>query len=280
MPGDRIFIMLRINMPNDFNYFYKENDSWLTYDPNPLQTLRRLYPEYFHADEQARVDYSIIKQALLDPRDTAQQKTARQMFLNLFSMPHVNSYSHISTPALNQIEKSFGVQIMAHGVEEAKGGMRTLLIMALSNQVKSPAVHFGAFVSGPPNISPLSHGPYYLIYSMPSAVKTTYPDYPAFTDIAKVLVPFDENKIMLTEKLNEMHRHDLISTEKRDIFINKLVTYDAFLAHLKALTPDISKKRRSADSAQASALTELSLFGGDERRTEDTGSTALNPVTL
>jgi hypothetical protein len=267
-------------MPNRFDDFYKKNDSWLTYALNPLETLRLSYPDYFHTDEQARVNYQAIKQALLHPRDTTQQKKAREIFLNLFSMPHVTFRSYISTPALNQIETNFGAQITAHGVEESKGGMRTLLMIALTNKVQSPGQYFGALTLGAPDITALSHGPYYLIYSMPSAVKATHPDYPDFTEIAKVLVPFDENKVMLTDKLNEMHTLDLISTETRDEFIDKLMTYDDFLVLLEVLTPDTSKKRKNPDSKQASELANLSLFRGDERGAEEPEPESAPPCAI
>ncbi len=247
-------------MPDCFEDFYMKNDdNWLAYTPEPLKILRHLYPDYFYAEEKERVNYPAVKQAL-----SLQKSSARNLFLSLFSMPHVTSSSAILTDALCQIEGRFGEQIIAHGVEESKGGMRSLLMMALINQVQSPKQYFGALISGTPDITALSHGPYYLIYSLPSKKKTTSPNYPAFTDIAKVLVPFDENKTMLAAKLDEMHALKLISKEAYSEFINKLVTYDELLlelvAHAESLPLSTSKKRKSLDLKSASEHTELSLF--------------------
>jgi len=220
--------------PNEkmFNNFYEENINWMNdSNMNPMVTLKAFYPAYFQGDT---VDYTKIHADLLAPYPKKSHNKAHEVFKCLFKMPY-KTLKNVLTADLKNIEREFGADICAHGVEESKGGMYNLLLMCISNQVQVPSDAWGAFISGLPNISPVSHGPYYLIYSLPFASTASKPcKNTRFSDIARILVPFQENKEILTRKLEEMVEVNLITSESKEMFINKLVTYQELLHDLRA----------------------------------------------
>lgn len=224
---------LEKHMQNTFEECYSPRDNWMQYSPDPISFLRSYYGEYFDSDN--RVNYALLKESL-SPRPNESRpstpKSARELFRNLFSMPFSTTMCEIRTAALNSIERNFGKYMVAHGIEESKSGMCGILMMAIGNRVLSPHVSFGSFNDGPPNISPLSHGPYYLIWSMPGKINESTPNYPHLTDMAAIVVPFDQNKQMLVEKFEVMIDLGLVDASMRDHVINKLMTYEQLYEQL------------------------------------------------
>lgn len=226
-----------------FASFFEENINWMNdSEMNPMATLKAFYPIYFHGDS---IDYEKMRADILIPYTKKSNNKAHELFKCLFKMPF-KAIKSVNTDDLLHIESEFGAGITAHGVEESKGGMYNLLLMCISNQVRVPSNYWGALISGQPNISPLSHGPYYLIYSLPFASTSAIPRNNAYlSDIARILVPFPENKEILTCKLEEMVAVGLITPESKKMFTDKLVTYSELLVDLRAMaevreTPEVS----------------------------------------
>ncbi|MCL5273102.1 MAG: hypothetical protein M1486_07380 [Gammaproteobacteria bacterium] len=215
-----------------FNDFYQPNNNWLDFcGTDYTDVLKSIYPIYFQGDAP---DYEKIKADILIPYTKKSNNKAHEVFKNLFKMPSVNTKT-IVTDDLDHIESEFGDKIWAHGVEELKGGMYNLLLMCISNQVRVPSGNWGAFISGLPNISPVRHGPYYLIYSMPGINQSSVPQNNAnLSDVARILVPFSENKDILKDKLEQMLQLNLIDCQAQNRFIDKLVTYQEFLGQLRS----------------------------------------------
>src|SRR5690606_23178350 len=82
-------------------------------------------------------------------------------------------------------------------------------------------------------ISPINHGPYYLIYKIDFAKSPKAPNNPSFSELENIIVPFQRNKEILEEKLSEMVSHALIDEEAKTSFLNRLKTYGEFLDILK-----------------------------------------------
>ena len=220
-----------------FNNFYEENINWIDDCDNFIEVLRDFYPVYFNGDNP---DYNKIKEDILVPYTKKPNNKAHEAFKSLFKIPYISTTT-IKSDDLDNIVKEFGAGIIAHGVEEMKGGMYNLLLMCISNQVRVPSSFWGAFVSGMPNISPVGHGPYYLIYSTPFVNTSSSPRTNAtFSDIAHILVPFKENKEILIDKLEAMIKVNLITPESKAMFINKLVTYQELICDLR-VQPTIEK---------------------------------------
>ena len=233
-----------------FNASYSRDDNNWMDTCYLLCHLKERYPAYFMADSVnpdflkiktkivanttpvLEVDHSIRQHQIRLLKNEA--RDAEELFRSLFRIPYKSLHT-IETNDLTKIVKYFGSGIIAHGVEEAKGGMRNLLLMCISDKVRAPNLFWGYFVYGLPDISPLSHGPYYLIYQMPSNINIyKFPHNPALTEVARILVPFDENKKMLIEKLDEMIEKDLITDKRKNVFVEKLVTYSEFYVQLQA----------------------------------------------
>lgn len=235
------------NTKNQFTEFYEKNVNWMDGgDGDPMVGFRNFYSDYFKENEP---DYERLKSGLIDtkkPTKKSGPNKAPEVFKALFKLPYKTTQT-IETHDLTQIEKTFGAEIIAHGVEEAKGGMHNLLLMCISNQVRAPAGYWGPFKDGMPNMSPLSHGPYYLIHAMPSKPLTTEPNNPLLTDIACILVPFKENRDILLEQMQKMAQVNLVTPERTALIGSKIITYSEFLKELQAqaqLTQSPSKANR------------------------------------
>lgn len=238
-------ISINNSLNQSFNDFYTKNTNWMD-DPafSVLDTLRSFYGEFFKGQLP---DYNNIREILVSAKGLKDQKPskAKELFKSLFKMPYKNTRT-IDTDELSLIESQFGARIIAHGVEEAKGGMYNLLLMCVADKVWAPSAYWGPFVSGLPNVSPLSHGPYYLIYKMPTINETApIPNNPKLSNIARILLPFGENRSILIEKLDEMVQKELITESAKDNFVSKLITYAEFLEQLKIVSSaDAQKENR------------------------------------
>lgn len=255
-----------INASDVFNQYYKPKNHWTTSGHcDVLAILQGKFPKYYVRDNEplaTEPDYKLLKDDLCNEQARKGNtiiQNANELFKSLFMIPVITTV-RVETDELRDIESKFGSSIMAHGVEEAKGGMYNLLLMCISNRVYAPSGYWGTFISGMPNISPLSHGPYYLIYNMPPftpAVKG--PNNPTFSELARILVPFDENKEILIGKLNKMVNVELITAEKRDMFIDKLVTYKQFLNELNDLGLQTQTTSSATELTIASSSPELAI---------------------
>lgn len=207
-----------------FNDYYQINNNWQD-DPeiNFLQILQLSYPDYFRGSEP---DYKKIA------ADVVNIKKARELFKNLFKMSF-KTFGPIFSQELIEIVNRYGKKIIAHGVGEAKGGMCNLLLMNISNQVLVPSQYWDKFVKGPSNISPLTHGPYYLIYSTPFHKKSRPTHKLLLSDMVCILVPFIENREILIEQLSKMTALEMVTEERKTLFINKTKTYFEFLQELE-----------------------------------------------
>lgn len=220
-----------------FNECYVYDINWNEIKVHIFAALKYRYPEYFIDDKP---NYTKIGEELKN--NPMKAKAAREIFISYFKFPYQSTHKTSSTeyPYIMDIIKEFGKQITAHGVEEAKGGMYNLLMMAVSNKVCVPQVFWGALVPGLPNISPVSHGPFYVIYDTPFHKQESHPHNPLFTEISCILVPFEFNKDLLSEAMEKMVALELTTEKVKEVFISKLRSYEEFyeelLAHRKKTT--------------------------------------------
>jgi hypothetical protein len=259
---------------NTFNDFFQPNNNWMDlYGTDYLSFLTSFYPIYFQGDAP---DYEKIKADILIPYAIKGDNKAHELFKNLFKMPSVSTKT-IVTDDLEHIESEFGATIQAHGVEEQKGGMYNLLLMCISNQIRVPSCNWGAFISGSPNISPVGHGPYYLIYSMPGINQSSVPKNNAnLSDIARIVVPFPENKDILKDKLEQMIQVNLIDSQAKDMFIDKLVTYQEFLSQLRSHVKKKGVLQESDDQLFFKSSSSIPLAPIEDNGLEDVSHSALS----
>lgn len=211
-----------------FSDYYYENENWINFSAdNFMSILQSWYGEYFDAEA---VNFARLK-AGIENND----RKAKELFKGLYKVSHkTHDFGRLKLlPSIQNIIRHYGDRIIAHGVEEMKGGMYNLLLMCVSGVVKVPCNNWGRFEPGPPNISPLCHGPYYVIGSIGNVDKEL--SNPRLSDIEFILVPFSENKEILIEQLNRMAGDDLILGEQKDNFISKLLSYEEFNQHLAKL---------------------------------------------
>ncbi|VEG92265.1 hypothetical protein [Legionella spiritensis] len=205
---------------NSFSDFYKPNQNWMDLDGVDVKTtLTSKYPGYY--DENHEVNMPELLNGII-----GQEKKAKELFKSLFKMPYKGSFTSrlTSLPPLQSIIDKYGSEILAHGVEEMKGGQYNLLMMAVTGDIKINQAGWGKFQPGLPNISPVQHGPYYIIYSIGNS--SVSPSYPKIGDIEHILVPFKENIEILIAHITKMETEGLVTSLQKDIFIDKLISYD------------------------------------------------------
>ncbi|MFO1258046.1 MAG: hypothetical protein U1E78_06525 [Gammaproteobacteria bacterium] len=204
------------------------------------------------------VDFKILSSKLIEYSNCTQKNKpnslhkAVDLFKTHFAFPFkCISPSCIYGDVFEEIKNNYGVNIVAHGVEEAKGGCNNILLMWVTGKVVAPAIYWGALVDGLPNISPISHGPYYLISSISGG---NAPNNPSPNEVLYVLVPFEEVKAMLKEKIDSLQENKLLSSEVAENLISKVITYGEFLDILnlkfkKSKTVEFCGKRKKFDDA-------------------------------
>ncbi|MDR3502655.1 MAG: hypothetical protein P4L79_08745 [Legionella sp.] len=229
------------------DYVYDLN--WHEIKDHIFAALKYRYPEYFTDDKP---NYIKIGEELKN--NPLKAKAAREIFISYFKFPYQSTHRTANTeyPYMMDIINECGNQIIAHGVEEAKGGMYNLLMMAVSNQVCVPQVYWGALIPGQPNISPVSHGPFYVIYETPFYEQESYPHNPKFTEIACILVPFELNKTLLSEAMEKMVSLELTTESVKQLFISKLRSYAEFYDEL------LEQKKESTKTLANSFVAPLS----------------------
>lgn len=210
-----------------FESYYVVNNNWMNDEAiDVMQVLRDTYGD-FYVDNQP--NYKKLKEQLI-----LNNYKAKELFKGLFRISHVLGSKNISINAsniLNDISTQYGNKIYAHGVEESKGGMYNLLMMAVSNCIRVPSLYWGYFKEGPPNISPLSHGPYYVIYTT-NAKNMRQPNMPTLAEVEYILVPFAKNKQILEEYATTLVKFEVLDKDLCELFCSKLINYENFLLTL------------------------------------------------
>lgn len=238
-----------------FSKYYQHNDNWQVglNSRQIIEQLRSFYPGYF---TESGIDYEKLRHDLSTSLNQDAYRQAKQLFYNLFPIPYkATRCSFMSQEPLKSIKEKFGAGIIAHGMEEAKNGNHTILLITLTGQVQVPATNWGPLEDGLANISSAPHGPYYLIYwTFNSALSDTLPpdnpNYPRLTEIQQILVPYQENINMLNKVLDDMVTCQLITADQQNTVLSKLITYKDFYIQLEynARANTCKRKRSFFDS--------------------------------
>lgn len=221
---------------NEYKDYYDKNNAWILEEGiNPHEVLASMYPEYYIKANTVNIEKFKADLA-------SGEKNARELLKNLYSMPErikPDCTSKVFNSDLMQsIKAKFGHRVIAHGVEEAKGGLYNLLSMSISNKIFAPSIHWGPLVDCLPDISALAHGPYYVIWKTDANERDSGPSYPEFSEVEHVLVPFQEVSEMLIEKIEKLIQDGLMTKESGDIFRHKLISYQDFYELLKKRQSD------------------------------------------
>lgn len=213
-----------------FESYYQPYTNWQD-DPeiDANKMLLSWYPAFF---DHGQIDYDKLKKGI-----EKIQQDAKELFKNLFQIKY-RLKSGVSVSEIESLQKTidaYGHRIIAHGVEEMKGGMHNLLLMCIANKVNVDVTGWGEFKKGPPNSSPLCHGPYYVVAS----VDGNHPNsYPTIEEMAYILVPFPEIKEKLAEQLTRCLEQRLVTPEQKSQFLEKCIDYQAFYQFLKTAEPN------------------------------------------
>lgn len=218
-----------------FEDCYRVKESWMDEVPNPMAFLASMYSMYFvNHNTNPSVNFERLLQGIkikpVNSQCTKALHDAREVFTNIFRLRYQANpepgrhYSSIQT--YQDLIQNHGENLMAHGVEEAKGGMYNLLMMCICDCVQVPERGWGSLVNigGAPNLSPESHGPYFIIASTHG---DDAPHRPSISQIEYVLLPFRENIDDLKEQLARVREHGMITEEQQEAFEAKLISYEA-----------------------------------------------------
>lgn len=215
-----------------FKDTYSENLNWQNYftEEGISSILRSSYSKYY--DQQGNIRMDSLKVGIIN----AEYK-AKELFKNLFKMPFKVKdgclEKIISSEVMENIQSEHGKAILAHGVEEAKGGLHNILMMLISNKIYIPAQYWGSLQNGMPNISSLNHGPYYLIYKSPLSDDFSMPTKNLdFNKIERILVPFKEIVDEISIKSEKLLSLELIDEVQRVQFLSKIATFNQFKEEL------------------------------------------------
>ena len=210
------------------NFFSISSEHWMEDKAIDVHSvLSSMYSAYYTGKNP---NYVKLKTGIIN-----NVSKAKELFKSLFRIPTElnNQGSRLaSSPVLKEISQHYGEHIVAHGVEAMKGGMYNLLLMAISNRINVPSTNWGYFQEGMPNISPLCHGPYFIIYTIDKE-NPLWPALPTIEQIEYILLPFSENIDILKTSSANLLTHRLIDQDQHDLFCSKLIDYESFLSLLK-----------------------------------------------
>ena len=209
-----------------FGDFYVPHVNWTdSPDIDVDKMLRRCYGEYYRD--------GVLDAAQLTAGIKRKEHKANELFKSLFHLSHhvdpVRLTALLDCEELQTIKSRFGHKIIAHGVEEAKGGIHNLLLMCISGRVRVPSPFWGEFQDGPPQSSPIPHGPYFVIYRANGSQSEQRPSYPSIRNMEYILVPFVEIKLQIRQMLDRCVQMGLLAQELATEFSAKLVDYSDFL---------------------------------------------------
>jgi hypothetical protein len=154
----------------------------------------------------------------------------RSIYRSTFSLS-ANRLLYQECQELLTVIKLFGRNIIAHGVEEEKGGLGTLLLIAISGYIRVKKESWGILYEGMPCFSPLSHGPYFIIYTTQSTHNFP-PDNCSLDNIESILIPFPHQIILLTNLVSRMEADGLLTSTEKESFLNKLIDYKSFATEI------------------------------------------------
>ncbi len=226
-----------------------------------MQAIQSQYPMFF---KDGTLNAAALKDALSSSDNSPKARSLRKKAIDTVKSLYVADFKLVSggSSALLKSEsiakiKQHGERIISRGVEEAKGGIANLLLIAIAGKVTVPAESWGLFVDGPPDISPLCHGPYYLIASTMSNQEDLTKDL-NFAEVRYVLVPFPEQVEELTIKATKLQEQGLMSPEQATVFCKKLIDYQSFSLTL-AEQAELQKGKPRRPKAQSPSSKRLPL---------------------
>lgn len=250
-------------MLNSFEAFFKKKDFWWDYDSqdqDPTQTkmqqLKAFYPDFFTGEHP---NFEMLREGLKaysHKNPSAASKKSLDLFKNLFPFPwRCIRTSLRAHDDFAKLKAEYGDKLTAHGIEEAKGGPYNLLMMALTNKVKSPSAYWGSLVDGAPNISPVPHGPYYLIYEIKGwKDKERAPNFIDFDEVEFVLVPFPEIKQEVLSLAYKMLENGLLQKNQVEQVENKILDMSGFYSLLRENLAKTSTKREASAIEEVESL--------------------------
>lgn len=223
-----------------FEDCFKPKTSWMDYEGVNVQaTLISHYSDFYDLNTQNLIPVALCRRLqnlnCVDKKISREDKKAVELFKELSRFPYTNARARscIEHPDLQRIISEFGSRILAHGVEEAKGGICNLLMMALSGKVLIPTAYWGPLTPGPANISPLCHGPFFVVHSIDA--ETTGKELrnkQPFESIDCILLPFEEVKVEVLKLVQKLLDIGLFDSTVANTFESKLKTYDEYYQEL------------------------------------------------
>ncbi len=214
------------------NLFRIDKGHWLEMmknEPDLINDMIQSRYKNFYIDSQ--LDTEKFKASLIQVKTESWFK-AKELFKTLNYFPHKYIGGSHSEFLLENIVELYGSQILAHGVEESKGGRNNLLLMAIANCVCISPQYWGPLLNGAPSIVSLSHGPYYVVYTSQASERTQIHKNPSLDEVESIVVPFKENILELMDKINVLKQAGLIDDIGFKRFTSKLETYDGFKKRL------------------------------------------------
>ena len=129
----------------DFKHCYSLKETWQINEGIDFDTvLKSMYEQFF--DEQGSLDSEKLLRTLKKlfkvgkgiPKDHSK---ALALFQELYRFPYRcdNLTACQTMPPMEKIKRCYGDRITASGVEEMKGGINNILLMAISNKVLIPS---------------------------------------------------------------------------------------------------------------------------------------------
>ena len=206
----------------------------------PIEFIESFYPIFFCG--KGKIQFKKITMALKEKKkDDKQLHQAKEVIKNVFRF--ANTFVHNKTISnidiFQQLSKKYGANLTAHGVEESKGGLVNILLMCISGSVTVNNSSWGKLLDGPPGISPIPHGPYFIISKNEEITKQQ-----TIKDISKILLPCQENVKQLTEKLQEAQNRELIDQDTNNEITKKITSVTQFY---NDLNQESDQKRIAAE---------------------------------
>jgi hypothetical protein len=197
----------------------------------PIEFIESFYPIFFCG--KGKIQFKKITMALKEKKkDDKQLHQAKEVIKNVFRFANTFVYNKTISNIyiFQQLSKKYGANLAAHGVEESKGGLVNILLICISGSVTVNNSNWGKLQDGPPNISPIPHGPYFIISKNKEITKQQ-----TIKDISKILLPCQENVKQFKEKLQEAQDAELITQEINDECTKKTTSVTEFFNALEAL---------------------------------------------
>ena len=154
------------------------------------------------------------------------------------------------------LERGKTINIMAHGIEEEKGGLDNLvniMTQGIIGNKEEDGVFTGQLSEGDPKYLSGPHGPYYVVLAIRDE------DFPEQVEIGNgigykpethkaYLVPDIESKNEVIEKLENLEKSNQIDLKTKEQLLEKLFTYEEYLAlgEIQPTQEEITKIEKEA----------------------------------